>query len=208
MRREYKVVRIEVFVLILSHGLFAMTSESQSIHQPPDSTQQFDPATGLLVPVEVPEEPVTGFDPETGLPIQAPAVGTQKPVILRQPRAEGGPSVSRVQLRSRAVADARRNYQGSGLAWGILGGGFTMAGALAGGIWGTTILDFPGFLIGTTVGGITATALITGFVKEVSVPADIQKAGQTSADQYTEHYNSELKRLRRRSIWLGLGEGQ
>ena len=92
------MVRIVVFALILSHGLFAVTSESQSIHQPPDSTQQFDPATGLLVPAEVPPEPNTGVDPETGLPVEAadsaaamkfdPATGLMVPAkVLEKPVA-------------------------------------------------------------------------------------------------------------------------
>ena len=41
------MVRFVVFAFLLSHGLLAVTSESQSSQQPPDTTLRFDPETGL-----------------------------------------------------------------------------------------------------------------------------------------------------------------
>ena len=58
-----------VFAIILTNGLFAITSASQSSHQPPDTTQQFDPETGLPVIEETELDTTQQFDPETGLPV-------------------------------------------------------------------------------------------------------------------------------------------
>ncbi|MCK4578346.1 MAG: hypothetical protein KAU50_06120 [Candidatus Marinimicrobia bacterium] len=172
-----------------------------------DSAAQtrFDPNTGLMVPVEVPEEPVTILDPETGLPVEAPVVDTPKPVRFKQPQAARISGEAKSKLKTRALTDARRHHDG--FAWGLFGAGATAAGVLGGGILGAAMLEFPGFLIGTVVGGGATYAIITSTVPRVPIPPDVQMAGQEQRSQYEKHYASELVRLRRQSIKRGLLTG-
>lgn len=117
------MVKFAVLAFLLSSGLVAATTQSQSRQQPPDTTLRFDPITGE------PLAPTAAFDPLTGLPAEVPTekrpprfdpeTGGLIPALpapaVTPPSTVGTTRMTEQSIIALARADARRHYSGD--AW-------------------------------------------------------------------------------------------
>jgi hypothetical protein len=116
-----------------------------------------------------------------------------------------GTTLSTLEIRSQALMNARQKHVGP--LWGLLG----LAGCgsgLMGGTMGGEMADFPGFLIGGTIGLGLPSLIASGSASSISVPyypAEIKT--QSGKQLYKEAYVKETGLLRRRSTTTGTGVG-
>ena len=116
-----------------------------------------------------------------------------------------GTTLSTLEIRSRALMNARQKHVGPG--WGLLG----LAGCgtgMVGGMIGGAMADFPGFLIGGALGLSLPSLFASGSASSISVPyypAEIKT--QNEQQLYKDAYVKETGLLRRRSTVTGTGVG-
>ena len=116
-----------------------------------------------------------------------------------------GTTLSTLEIRSRALMNARQKHVGPG--WGLLG----LAGCgtgIVGGMIGGAMADFPGFLIGGALGLSLPSLFASGSASSISVPyypAEIKT--QNEQQLYKDAYVKETGLLRRRSTVTGTGVG-
>jgi hypothetical protein len=161
----------------------------------------FDPETGEVIVEKqtgynfVDETIVeTRFNPETGEVIVEtrfnPETGTR------------GTTLSTLEIRSLALMNAGQKHVG--LGWGLLG----LAGCgsgMMGGMIGGEMADFPGFLIGGTIGLGLPSLFASAAVSVPYYPAEIKT--QNGKQLYKDAYVKEAGLLRRRSTVMGTGVG-
>jgi len=161
----------------------------------------FDPETGEKISGGMRFDPETGeaiiemqFNPETGESIVEtqfnPETGTR------------GTTLSELEIRSLALMNAGQKHVGP--LWGLLG----LAGCgtgLMGGIMGGEMADFPGFLIGGTIGLGLPSLVASAAVPVPYYPAEIKT--QSGKQLYKDAYVKETSLLRRRSTVTGTGVG-
>ena len=116
-----------------------------------------------------------------------------------------GTTLSTLEIRSRALMNARQKHVGPG--WGLLG----LAGCgtgMVGGMIGGAMADFPGFLIGGALGLSLPSLFASGSASSISVPyyPDEIKT-QNEKQLYKDAYVKETGLLRRRSTVTGTGVG-
>ena len=116
-----------------------------------------------------------------------------------------GTTLSTLEIRSRALMNARQKHVGPG--WGLLG----LAGCgtgMVGGMIGGAMADFPGFLIGGALGLSLPSLFASGSASSISVPyyPDEIKT-QNEKQLYKDAYVKETGLLRRRSAVTGTGVG-
>jgi hypothetical protein len=116
-----------------------------------------------------------------------------------------GTTLSQLEIRSLALANARQTHVGP--LWGFLG----LAGCgtgMVGGMIGGEMAEFPGFLIGGTIGLSLPSLLASGSASSTPVPyypAEIKT--QNEKQLYKDAYVKEAGLLRRRSTLTGTGVG-
>ena len=148
----------------------------------------FDPETGEKISGGIRFNPETGeaiiekqFDPETGT---------------------RGTALSMLEIRSLALRNAGQKHNGP--AWvlfGLAGCGSGIMGGMIGGV----MADFPGFVIGGTI-GLGLPSLIASAAVPVTYYHDEIKT-QNGKQRYKDTYVKETSLLRRRSTVMGTGVG-
>ena len=117
----------------------------------------------------------------------------------RQAVGVQGTTLSTLEIRSLALTNARHIHVG--LGWGLLG----LAGCgtgMMGGIIGGEMADFPGFLIGGTIGLGLPSLVASGSTQSVPYyPNEIKT--QNGKQLYKDAYVKETSLLRRRSAQNG-----
>ena len=174
-----------------SQSTFLLTGSAGVSFFKPDPTnkESFEPLpapsynTGQTQPRPV-------FDPETGESIVEtqfnPETGTR------------GTTLSTLEIRSLALMNAGQKHVG--LGWGLLG----LAGCgsgMMGGMIGGEMADFPGFLIGGTIGLGLPSLVASAAVPVTYYPNEIKT--QNEKQLYKDAYVKEAGRLRVRSALSG-----
>ena len=117
----------------------------------------------------------------------------------RQAVGVQGTTLSTLEIRSLALTNARHIHVG--LGWGLLG----LAGCgtgMIGGMMGSEMADFPGFLIGGTIGLGLPSLVASGSTQSVPYyPNEIKT--QNGKQLYKDAYVKETSLLRRRSAQNG-----
>ena len=112
-------------------------------------------------------------------------------------------TLSQLEIQSMALMNARKTHLGPG--WGLLG----LAGCgtgMMGGMIGGEMADFPGFLIGGTIGLSLPSLVASGSTQSVpGYPNEIKT--QNEKQLYKDAYVKETSLLRRRSTVTGTGVG-
>ena len=116
-----------------------------------------------------------------------------------------GTTLSTLEIQSLALTNARHTHVG--LGWGLLG----LAGCgtgMVGGMIGGEMADFPGFLIGGTIGLGLPSVLASGSASSTLVPYYPNEIKTQNGKQlYKDTYVKETGLLRRRSTTTGTGVG-
>ena len=133
-------------------------------------------------------------------------VAPEKEAAQADPKAGvQGTTLSQLEIQSLALANARQTHVGP--LWGFLG----LAGCgtgMVGGMIGGEMAEFPGFLIGGTIGLSLPSLLASGSASFTPVPyypAEIKT--QNGKQLYKDAYVKETGLLRRRSTVTGTGVG-
>ena len=133
-------------------------------------------------------------------------VAPEKEAAQADPKAGvQGTTLSQLEIQSLALANARQTHVGP--LWGFLG----LAGCgtgMVGGMIGGEMAEFPGFLIGGTIGLSLPSLLASGSASSTPVPyypAEIKT--QNEKQLYKDAYVKETGLLRRRATLTGTGVG-
>ena len=133
-------------------------------------------------------------------------VAPEKEAAQADPKAGvQGTTLSQLEIQSLALANARQTHVGP--LWGFLG----LAGCgtgMVGGMIGGEMAEFPGFLIGGTIGLSLPSLLASGSASSTPVPyypAEIKT--QNGKQLYKDAYVKETGLLRRRATLTGTGVG-